>query len=234
MLDIKTAGTSSTTASNGASNHNNTNQPLPKPSLEFPAIEPEKNYLGTFAIVALVLVLLSAVGIYIMKSNKSSLLNTKTTEENNLIQQINTAPLSTLNEQIINLQNGLVVFQSAMQGKIYYSKLFAELEKIIPKSVRLTSFSVDENNASKIGGETDNFSDIGKFIKSLQDSPDFSDVQLISSTTSDSTGSAKVNFSVSCKINANELKETSAASSNNPANTTSAGTTSVSSTPANK
>jgi Tfp pilus assembly protein PilN len=234
VLDIKTASVNNAKESNNASNNSHTTQSLPKPSLEFPAIEPEKNYLGTFSIIALILVVLSAVGIYIMKSNKNSLLTTKTTEANNLIQQLNTAPLSTLNDQIVNLQNGLTVFQSAMQGKVYYSKLFAELQKIVPKSVRLTNLSVDENNATKMGGETTNFSDIGVFIKSLQSSQDFSDVQLISSTTSDASGTAKVTFSVSCKLNASALKQNVSASDNSTTNATSnsTGTAQTASTPA--
>lgn len=229
VLDIKTVGAGVIKPAEN-SNPEPASQPLPRPSLEFPSIEPEKNFLGIFSIIALVIVLVAAIGLYIMKANKNSLLSTKTAEANGLIQQLNTPPLNSLNQQIIDLENGLGVFQSAMQGKVYYSKMFSELGRITPKNVRLTAFSMDETGAIKVSGEADDFSSVAKFVKSMQDSPDFSGVKLVSSTVSETVGTGKVTFSVTSKVNTNLLKETAIVNQpagNMPAGTSATGTSAV-------
>ena len=232
MLEINTTNSNAAKPEENPNKNGNNikSQPMPRPSLEFPAIEPEKNYLGIFSIIALFLVLISAVGIYIMKANKNSLLETRNTEANNFIQQLNTAPLDSLNKQIVDLQNGLTIFQTAMQGKIYYSKMFSELEKITPKNIRLTTFSMDENNTVKMGGEANDFSSVAKFIKSLQNSSDFTAVQLVSSNVSELSESGKTTFTLTSKLNTNALTVASENSSTSNSSTGTSSTTPASST----
>lgn len=202
MLDIKTA----------SSKEENQNQavreaPIPRPKLEFPSIEPEKNYLVFFSVSALIIVLVSAVGLYVLKANKDSALKTKNAEYASLQQQINSPPLKDLDKQIVDLQNGLAVYQSTLSGKIYWSKMFTELERTVPKSIIYTALSVDEKKALKVSGLADDFSSIAKLMASLTSSKGFTNVKLVSSQISETAGVGKVSFSLSFNVIEASLKK---------------------------
>ena len=178
----------------------------PRPKLEMPPIEPQSNYLTLFSIIAVILVLLTAVGLYVLKSTKASAFKTQEAEMQMLTDQMGSSPLVELDKQITDLQNGLVLFEAAINSEFYWSKMFTELDKTDPKSVKFTAFSVDENGIMKLSGQTADFVNIAKLIRSMENSAMFTDVALVSSTSAETVSGNNINFIITYKIKSSSSK----------------------------
>lgn len=201
MLDIKSNQTAAETPSQKEE------VPRPKPQLELPPIEPEANYLTAFAVIATILVVVAGVGIYVLKSTKTSAYNTKQAEVNDLSKELGASPLKELDQQITSLQDGLSIYQQAISGQVLWSMMFKEFEKVDPKNVKFTALAMDEKQLVKLSGEGNDFTSIAKLVRSLENSKDFSDVKLVSATSSDPEKGGKINFGVTFSVKSATLKE---------------------------
>lgn len=187
--------------------------PRPRPELELPPLEPQKNYLSLFSVLAVILIIIVAIGLYVIRLTNASALKTKDAEMQSLSDELGTNPLKDLDLQMIGLQAGIIAFQRVVSGELYYSKLFTELEKRDPKNVKLTAFSLDDKGLIKLSGEASDFTSIAKLIRSLENSSMFDDVKLVSSTSADSKTGAKLTFSLTLSVKTSELKKTNTSAS---------------------
>lgn len=203
MLDIKSIGATSNAA--GWQTPQQTDKaPRPKPPLELPEIEEEKNYTSIFAVICVLIVITAAVGLYVVKTTKASVLKSAEDKKQSLELQLGQSPLRELNKQILSLQNGIKKYEKAVAGAISWSKVFSELEKTDPRNVKFSAFSVDENNLVKLGGEANDFTSLAKLIRSLENSKYFVDIKLVSSTVN--VANNIVNFVVSFNVNPEAIK----------------------------
>ena len=179
--------------------------PRPKPNLEMPTIEPEANYLGAISIIIAVLVVAAGVALYFINSTKNSELTTKNAEETTLETNLNTEPLKSQYKEIIATQKGIDRFNEIIDNQIKWSGMFKEYEKIIPKNVKITALTLDEDNLIKLNGEAGDYMGIAKFIQQLEDSNMFSDVKLVSSSISEGEGTQGITFSISYNVDETTL-----------------------------
>lgn len=218
MLDIRggsaePAENSSAESENQVIEESKEEIPRPQPKLEVPSLEPEPNYLGIFSIITAVIVVVAGIFLYILKETKASALKTKEAEAQELQQQLSISSIKELDDKVQVLQTGLQVFQSALAGKVYWSKLFLELEKATPKNVKLTNFSLDEKKVVKVTGQTDTHQAVAKLIRSLQESSKFTDIKLISSALAETGEGNKIDFALTLKLEEANFKETNNAQS---------------------
>jgi len=221
VLDIKSNQSSVGAAPAGQ----NEEVPRPRPQLELPPIEPESNYLTTFSIIATILVVAAGVGLYVLKSTKTSAYNTKQAEVSELTGQLGASPLKELDKQITSLQKGLALYQNALSGQILWSMMFKDFEKTAPKNIKLTALAMDEKQAVKLSGEGSDFSSVAKLVRSLENSKDFSDVKLVSATASDPEKGGAINFAVTLTVKSANLRASAQASTITPVGETPSGTT---------
>jgi len=92
------------------------------------------------------------------------------------------------------------VIDKLEKGKRGPVRVLDELSNAIPKRVWLVSFKEGAGNLSMTGAAIDN-ADISEFMRALQKSPYFSDVQLKFTQADVREGVSVYNFEVGCKVN---------------------------------
>ena len=116
-----------------------------------------------------------------------------------------TEPLKSQYKEIIATQKGIDRFNEIIDNQIKWSGMFKEYEKIIPKNVKITALTLDEDNLIKLNGEAGDYMGIAKFIQQLEDSNMFSDVKLVSSSISEGEGTQGITFSISYNVDETTL-----------------------------
>ncbi|OGD65659.1 hypothetical protein A3F08_02435 [Candidatus Berkelbacteria bacterium RIFCSPHIGHO2_12_FULL_36_9] len=206
MLDIS-SGTNNVVDKDKLDN-NHQEPPRPMPKLEMPQVEPEPNYLQFFVIGATLIIIIAAVFLYVMQGTKSSELKTRSVEAKELEQNLLQSDIKKLDNEVQAFQEGILAYQSILAGKIYWSKMFEELEKSTLKNIKFNNFSLDENKLIKINGETDTYENVAKLMRSLENSSSFTQVKLISAVLTDKKDKVRVTFSLTFKISEAGLKIT--------------------------
>jgi type IV pilus assembly protein PilN len=105
-----------------------------------------------------------------------------------------------LDQQKSRLLNQLAVIDKLEKGKRGPVRVLDELSNAIPKRVWLTNFREGGGNLSMTGAAIDN-ADISEFMRALQKSPYFSDVQLKFTQADVRDGVSVYNSEVGCKVN---------------------------------
>jgi type IV pilus assembly protein PilN len=105
-----------------------------------------------------------------------------------------------LDQQKSRLLNQLAVIDKLEKGKRGPVRVLDELSNAIPKRVWLTNFREGGGNLSMTGAAIDN-ADISEFMRALQKSPYFTDVQLKFTQADVREGVSVYNFEVGCKVN---------------------------------
>jgi len=196
--------------SNNSVHHNGQEIPRPQPKLVVPSVEPEKNYLQIFIVLATILVIVVAALLYVLSATKTSQLKTKTAEASDLEKQLAVPAMQTLDKQIQSFQSGLKAYQTILSGKVYWSKMFLALQTNDIKNVKFNNFTMDDSKKIKITGETDDYTSIAKLMTSLTSSGNFINVNLVSATRSTDANSIRLNFVISLDGISSTFKETAA------------------------
>lgn len=170
------------------------------------SVEEVEKSVSVFAIIALIVVVIAAGCFYVGKVYKKSQLKNKEAVYTDLLTQLAAKDISEVDKTAQELQKGLKILQTALAGQLNYSKLFQELQKITPKNVKLNNFIVGDKDEMKIDGEANDYSSVAKAMASFSGSEMFSDVKLVSSTTSETTEGKKVSFSFTLQLNKTQLK----------------------------
>ena len=105
-----------------------------------------------------------------------------------------------LDEQKKRLLSQLAVIDKLEKGKRGPVRVLDELSNAMPKRVWLVNFRESAGSLSMTGAAIDN-ADISEFMRTLQKSPYFTDVQLKFTQASDRGGVSIYNFEVACKVN---------------------------------
>ncbi len=105
-----------------------------------------------------------------------------------------------LDQQKSRLLNQLAVIDKLEKGKRGPVRVLDELSNAIPKRVWLTNFREAGGNLSMTGSAIDN-ADISEFMRVMQKSPYFSNVQLKFTQADVREGVSVYNFEVGCKVN---------------------------------
>jgi type IV pilus assembly protein PilN len=105
-----------------------------------------------------------------------------------------------LDQQKSRLLSQLAVIDKLEKGKRGPVRVLDELSNAIPKRVWLTSFKENGGSLSMTGSAIDN-ADISEFMRAMQKSPYFSDVQLKFTQADVREGVNVYNFEVGCKVN---------------------------------
>lgn len=105
-----------------------------------------------------------------------------------------------LDQQKSRLLNQLAVIDKLEKGKRGPVRVLDELSTAIPKRVWLTNFKEAAGVLSMTGAAIDN-ADISEFMRALQKSQYFSDVQLKFTQSDAREGVSVYNFEVGCKVN---------------------------------
>lgn len=166
--------------------------------------EAEKN-ISVFAVVCVIIVVVMTVLFYGFKVYQSSQLKHQQAVYSDLLAKLNVKDIADIDKTAQSLQKGIAAYQSYIGGQADYSKLFQELQKDVPKTVKLNNFSVSDKGEIKLDGEGSDYISVAKTIAIFSKSEMFSNVTLTSSTSS--TGQdTKVTFSLTMKLNINKLK----------------------------
>ena len=105
-----------------------------------------------------------------------------------------------LDQQKSRLLNQLAVIDKLEKGKRGPVRVLDELSNAIPKRVWLTKFAENGGTLAMTGAAIDN-ADISEFMRALQKSPYFTDVQLKFTQADVRDGVSVYNFEVGCKVN---------------------------------
>jgi type IV pilus assembly protein PilN len=105
-----------------------------------------------------------------------------------------------LDQQKSRLLNQLAVIDKLEKGKRGPVRVLDELSNAIPKRVWLVSFQEAGGGLSLKGAAIDN-ADISEFMRALQKSPYFTDVNLRFTQSDTREGVSIYNFEVGCKVN---------------------------------
>lgn len=105
-----------------------------------------------------------------------------------------------LDKQKQRLLTQLGVIERLEKSKRGPVRVLDELSNAIPKRVWITNFKEAGGNLSMTGAAIDN-ADISEFMRAMQKSPYFSDVQLKFTQAAVREGVPTYNFEIGCKVN---------------------------------
>ena len=105
-----------------------------------------------------------------------------------------------LEKQREKLKNQLGVIEKLERGKAGPVKVLDELSGSIPKRVWITGFREQGGSLSLSGTAMDN-ADISEFMRALQKSPRFQDIQLKFAQSDARDGVTIYNFEIGCRVN---------------------------------
>lgn len=168
-----------------------------------PLKTPKAGSLGTLVLIATVIALLGTGALFLYKTSRATRLSDEKRTYDNLIAQMNSGDLKTLGDDLQEIEEGKTGLESALASRVYWSKFWDKLSAVIPKSVYLSSLSIDSSNVVSVSGSASDMTGIAKFMVSLQGSPLFSDIALGNTSVSSSSNSTA--FSLTFKINPSEL-----------------------------
>ncbi len=185
--------------------------PAPEPEKEaIPDIKPvEVPKMGSFGALVLMATILTIAGagiLYFMTLSKGKSIEQKRTEFTNLQTMIGEGQLGQLNKDLGEIVTGQTALDSALKGRIYWSKFWNELNNVTPKSVAYTTMTVDKAGSVAVSGTATDFSAVAKLMVSLQHAPIFSSVQLGGTSIKDEGGKKQTIFSLKLQVNPEQLK----------------------------
>jgi len=105
-----------------------------------------------------------------------------------------------LEKQTERLKNQLAVIDKLEKGKRGPVRVLDNMSESIPKRVWITSFREQAGTLSLTGSAVDN-ADISEFMRALQRTPYFTDVNLKFTQADLKDGATVYNFEIGCKVN---------------------------------
>lgn len=137
--------------------------------------------------------------------------------------QANESRISTLKKDIATqqdmeqkaatLQENLASFSTLQKTRLYVSEIFANLSKIVPSDIKISSFKISEDYLVTISGTAPSFAAVSSFSKALQEynlnfKPQanlerkalFSDVVITSVSKESGVGKESVKFNMTFKV----------------------------------
>jgi len=105
-----------------------------------------------------------------------------------------------LDKQKQRLLNQLAVIDKLEKGKRGPVRVLDEMSSSIPKRVWITSFREQGGTLSLTGSAIDN-ADISEFMRALQKTPYFTDINLKFTQADLKDGATVYNFEIGCKVN---------------------------------
>lgn len=105
-----------------------------------------------------------------------------------------------LEKQTERLKNQLAVIDKLEKGKRGPVRVLDNMSESIPKRVWITSFREQGGTLSLTGSAVDN-ADISEFMRALQRTPYFTDVNLKFTQADLKDGATVYNFEIGCKVN---------------------------------
>jgi type IV pilus assembly protein PilN len=151
---------------------------------------------------AVVLAVLVAGGVVAYYSNEVSKQEAKIKDNDDEIARLEKiiGEVKELEKQKERLKSQLAVIDKLEKGKRGPVRVLDELSNSIPKRVWMVSFR-EQNGALTITGAAMDNSDISEFMRAMQKSPYFSDVNLKFSQADVREGVPVYNFEIGCKVN---------------------------------
>ena len=150
----------------------------------------------------LMVALVTAFTVHSVFTNKLEERQKKQAENQAQIKNLETiiGEVNQLDKQKQRLLNQLAVIDKLEKGKRGPVRVLDEMGGSIPKRVWITSFREQGGQLSLTGSAIDNV-DISEFMRALQKTPYFSDINLIYSQADFKGGVTVYNFEISCKVN---------------------------------
>jgi hypothetical protein len=165
-------------------------------------------YFGTivFFIVIVEIILLVGLNLY-----QSSRVDTLEGQIANVQQELGSAELRGLNQQVSEVISGAEKLNTVLANKADWSKFYASLNAVTPKNVRIIGLTINENGSFKADGETDTLSSLAQALVAWEQgagsiTTPFSSVKLSSNGYTTDGGSRRVTFSISGQINTGSIR----------------------------
>jgi Tfp pilus assembly protein PilN len=171
--------------------------PAPPPAANIPSVGNGPPLL-TYAGAGLVVLFVLAAGGYLSFVNvqTKSLVDTRTRAVEQITAELGTPELSRLATVADQLKLGTAALQIAVEKPAVWSPLLAELAKRTSSGITLTSISVDESQHLRMNGTASSYPTLATFLATMTASEHFSDVELESSSLSESAQGAAISFAV--------------------------------------
>ena len=120
------------------------------------------------------------------------------------------------------LQEQLEAIQELLNNHTYWSKAFKEIARLTPANVQLTNLSGETTGKLNLAGITSDYRAAAAFVKSLESSPYFQNIDLGSAGLTEQLGQFKVGFNITLDLKSDALKwtTTSSTSSTSTSSTT--------------
>ncbi len=104
------------------------------------------------------------------------------------------------------LSEQLDAIQKLIDQHTYWSKAMKEIARLTPANVQLVNLAGETNGKLNLSGITSDYKATSLFVKSLESSQYFENIELGSAGLTEQSGQFKVGFSVSLDLSATALK----------------------------
>jgi len=150
-------------------------------------------------VVVAIVVAFTVIAVFDGKVEKRNATVATNAEEIKRLQTI-IGEVNELDKQKQRLLNQLAVIDKLEKGKRGPVRVLDEMSSAIPKRVWITSFREQGGQLSLTGSAIDN-ADISEFMRALQKTPYFTEINLKFTNADVRDGATVYNFEIACKVN---------------------------------
>ena len=193
------------------------------PVLHIPTVDSPSNQLTVItALCVLAIIALAGGYVSFVNGDRTAAIATRSREITQLKQQLGTPELIAVAATADQLRLGVGTLQAALASSSPWTPLLKAIADRTPRSILLTSLSVDTKLNLRFNGTGGSYGDVAQFLAALEASPSFSTVTLDTSAKSDTTTGTVVAFAVKATFVPTPVARATAPASTNPGSTSGA------------